>query len=522
MPAGKESPIYEKMLRIDTDVPVEYSARDFVLHLFGQLCQEYLRFRGVKVSSARRKLHMPHWSSIVFVAGTLTRISVGIAAIVYRKSIAQFIDEQLFSYRYRNIVPMWMIQHRADVKLIVGWLPVIFGVMLLLKAAHNLEFRAKQVFADRLKQRRRHDNVSAAREHLAKIRLLQTYTTGWSGGITTPFAGHGQVSRTLAAAEQPLTYPEIAASFRHFLEAVAEEINKEGAAVYISIDELDKIASGDRARQFINDAKVVFDVDGVYYFISVSTEAMVAFESRGMPLRDAFDSAFDEVIMLDYLDFAAALRLLRARVVGMSQPFVAFCYCLSGGVPRDLIRIARLVISSSDDSHDDLPTISRRVLQQEFAQKASAVRTIVMHIDSEPAVSDLIVLLERSTGEEEPTADGLLAFARSIATCGDPSSHRPEADGDWATFARLRLELAAHAYFCATLLVFFGSPISRQAMITATAPRGSLSFDALAHARQAFAVNPRLAWVTINRFREAWKLPTLAEPESLGGRNATT
>ena len=33
-----------------------------------------------------------------------------------------------------------------------------------------------------------------------------------------------------------------------------------------------------------------------YYLISVSDDALAAYEMRGLPVRDAFDSAFDEVI----------------------------------------------------------------------------------------------------------------------------------------------------------------------------------------------------------------------------------
>lgn len=80
-----------------------------------------------------------------------------------------------------------------------------------------------------------------------------------------------------------------------------------------------------------------------YYLISVSDDALAAYEMRGLPVRDAFDSAFDEVIHVRYLDLEGSLRLLKKRVL-MPDPFVWLCHCLSGGLPRDLIRAARHVV----------------------------------------------------------------------------------------------------------------------------------------------------------------------------------
>ncbi|MCA1695182.1 MAG: hypothetical protein LC749_10875, partial [Actinobacteria bacterium] len=91
--------------------------------------------------------------------------------------------------------------------------------------------------------------------------------------------------------------------------------------------------------------------------------------------------------------------------------------------------------------HDDLATISRRILQSEFTRKTSAIRAVLMQIDSEPAVSELLVLLDSILAGED-AIDGLLHAAQAVATCGDLVVNQ----GDWRTFARLRLELAAYAY----------------------------------------------------------------------------
>ncbi|SFW89682.1 hypothetical protein SAMN04489730_7312 [Amycolatopsis australiensis] len=42
--------------------------------------------------------------------------------------------------------------------------------------------------------------------------------------------------------------------------------------------------------------------------------------------------------------------------------------------------------------------------------------------------------------------------------------------------------------------------------------RGDASFHTLASVRQLFAVNARLAWLTVSAFDEAWELETVPPP----------
>ena len=57
-----------------------------------------------------------------------------------------------------------------------------------------------------------------------------------------------------------------------------------------------------------------------------------------------FDSSFDDIVYVDYLDTNDSKRLLTRRVIGMPFPFVDLCHCYSGGLPRDLIRVARALL----------------------------------------------------------------------------------------------------------------------------------------------------------------------------------
>lgn len=67
----------------------------------------------------------------------------------------------------------------------------------------------------------------------------------------------------------------------------------------------------------------------------------------------------------------------------------------------------------------------------------------------------------------------------------------------------LRLDLAAYAYYCATLQDILTRQLDAEQITTATTTLSPGSFDALAAARQAFTVDPHLAGQAGSR------LPTL-------------
>ena len=78
-----------------------------------------------------------------------------------------------------------------------------------------------------------------------------------------------------------------------------------------------------------------------------------------------------------------------------------------------------------------------------------------------------------------------------------------------AEIANLRFDFAAYSYYCATLQEVFTDQLDSQRMVSATnESTGIGTFDALASARSAFSLDPRLAWRLITQFRTAWCLET--------------
>jgi hypothetical protein len=197
---------------------------------------------------------------------------------------------------------------------------------------------------------------------------------------------------------------------------------------------------------------------------------------------------------------------LYRRVIGLSEPYAALCHCLAGGLARDVIRAARQVIRAADKlasaDRSEPPTLSgvcAALLSDELLRKTRAVT----HAAGKGA-EDARTLLE-----------GLQEVARYLAlpAVGHPLNVvdmiSPPARGETALVATLRMDLVAYAYYCATLRDVFTERLDAEDVFRATVSSDDPgSFDALASARHAFALDTRIAWQEITRFRKAWRLET--------------
>src|SRR5260370_37647985 len=212
--------------------------------------------------------------------------------------------------------------------------------------------------------------------------------------------------------------------------------------------------------------------------VSVSDDALNAFERRGLPLRDAFDSSFDEILRVEPFSYYESRRLLYRRVIGLTEPYVALCHCLAGGWARDVLGTARQVVrnaatftagmppslaashatGSADDASAEygllyvepvhnLPTLSDAtgaVLHDELNRKLRALSQAVGRIDSEDTAK------LQDTLHHIPTH---LAADQPIINVGDVIAMPVQAETPQV--ARVRLAFAAYAYYCATLQEVF-------------------------------------------------------------------
>lgn len=481
--------------------PVHYEARDFVLHLHATLCRAIIDRVDDRSEDQRRRrtVSLRGFEIIATVRRVLLFLAVlaGAVYLIVRPDFALPIVPQLL--RPARQPAAWM-----QPLLAIGGLAAmgLFGAVLRL---------ARQVFLTltdvllvivtftgsaqlRLSRRRgTSERRMLKQETLAELRhikLLQTSTTGWSGTVTTPWALSVGRSKSVALAERAQTFPEAVDALRGLIARCTETLGQ----VVIAIDELDKITSAERAQTFINEIKGIFGVPGCLYIVSVSDDALVTFEHSALGVRDAFDTAFDELVRLEYLSLADSLALLHSRVIGIPEPFGWLCHCLSGGLPRELLRLLRRV---ADHRHlrpaPTLAEVCESLVGEDLAMRSREFRIMASRLTGR-APAETLKHLNRTASAKE-----LLATAKQLV-------RRPAGVTDPDTDRR-RLEAATFAYHSATLKEVFADQLDADTAGPACAHGdGPGTFDQLSRARSLMREDPRLAWFLIDEFRVTWHL----------------
>jgi hypothetical protein len=497
-------------LRCVVSAPVDYAARDFVLHLFATFCRAVIR-RSHEAVPRPRVPAMARLRSMKAAARNALLAASAVALVHWQDAVAR------------------------STGLPSGWV-FCAGIAIALTVTASIS-RASARNARRAVRKKRPAGggralAAVARQHLVRVRYLQTRTSGWSGTFGLA-SGSGGLSSSSSRAEQPLSYPEIVGEFRDFARAVAAEAHRDGSRVFIGIDELDKIATPEQAEQFLNEIKGIFGIPHVYFMVSVSDDALNAFERRGLPLRDAFDSSFDEIIEITSLSYAESRRLLYRRIIGLTEPYVALCHCLSGGLARDLIRAARQVTRAAQtlssgtehipDEHDEgTAAFAYQLMRQRHVRQSPVLSTVCTTVVTDDLRRKLRAVARVATttasGQARDLQHKLGTAARYLQT-GEPALAIVDilsqpVTGEPDPVAALRLDLAAYAYYCATLQDVFTGTLDATQMTKATSSASPGSFDALAAARQAFTLDPHLAWRSITEFRQAWTLET-RDPASM-------
>jgi Kef-type K+ transport system membrane component KefB len=337
------------------------------------------------------------------------------------------------------------------------------------------------------------DIVQEALNWLQEIKFQQSYTLGWTGALKMPLGVEGSLTQARSLAQQQLTLPELVDAYKRFLAKVAAR-----DTVVIGIDELDKIESDEKAQRFLNDIKVVFGVYNVFFLVSVSENAMSQFERRGLPFRDAFDSAFDDVVIVDHLRFTQSRRLLEERIVALPVQFQALCHVMSAGLARELVRTLRDLVRAAKDAGGNTPValddVARRLVEAEIGAKVAAFRTLAERLPPSPDRAALLLQVHR-IASVAPTAAALYDSHRALLPRA-PARRRwfraapaPQPAQD-ATVLALNEELATYLQFLAAVVCIFTSRLDEAATRQAD-DRGA--FDELAAARRAQSINQSLA-----------------------------
>ena len=454
-----------RRLSVVVSAPVVYDAREFILHLFSKLCEEFLIISG-------EDLPAESWSEI---ASTLRQRTILHPVLSLIGWLSAIIGTVLFTLLLTGTAAsLGALADQAASILIWGVILVVLGYGLIfwqsISRYRDPKRRQKKITAMPYPQYPKLPNpnfddykdlkyvsdydpdyidytypmIQAAKWWLNHIRFQQSYSAGWAGSLKLPVGLEAGVNSAISLASKQLSLPQIVDEFKKFVDHASYVYQ-----LVIGIDEIDKMESEDKAQEFLNQIKGIFPCRA-FYMVSVSEGAMSQFERKGRPFRDVFDSCFGHIIGADNLNFNEAILAIGKRIKGgyMPLPFAVLCYCLSGGLPRDLIRAFRILLELHRDDPDsnDLISLASSSIESELR---SRVRRITFEAKNKIEAGIGVVTFIKKLQELksiEPNVQKLLDAARELC---QESNKAPE------EIQPICRELGIYLYYYATLLETF-------------------------------------------------------------------
>lgn len=303
--------------------PVEHDLVDLLRSIAVALRGDRVRF----AREERARINARHrWR-------TRTIETLGILALIYAGAILIVLGSV---FPGRDLIA-WTAQH---------W-PVLVGLTLLVGAAG--------LFLKRLARRQRallRLRGGGADQILDDVIESLTYEVeaGASLGATLSGGGveiGGEVSRNRTSRE--VTHAQLSSALKDALRSLGSETP---GPFLLAIDELDKLPNREALLGTVNAIKDLLHLRNVHVAVSLSDEALGAFELRETSQRDAFDSTFDTIIDVDRLEAIEAVAVIDSRVTGFPPQLGLLCYVWAGGLPRDLLRHARACVEYVKDLSD--------------------------------------------------------------------------------------------------------------------------------------------------------------------------
>lgn len=333
--------------------PAKYDAQTFLLRLLKELCISIISVGSGSAQEYDRLYYSERRHQLRFrllIAGGLTVLGLAI------------LGARMAEVKISTLAPF-----------------VVGGIFILAGAAVFVASRGPRPLNSDSDAPIRRPTIERAMELRTRVEFTETQTRDAKLGIS----GYGlnvAATRGSQFARVPLNEVDVVRELRGLVKSVAED----GWQVVIAIDELDKMCDADEAMAFLNHIKVLFPIHDCSFIVSVSEDAWARFESRGLPLRDTFDSSFDEVVLVNMLQPLESRDFLKRRSNSITDAQTLLCHCLSGGLARDLLRAARLLaqvsnrVQGNDESKppllcDVLTALLRKDLNDKL--RASDIRT---------------------------------------------------------------------------------------------------------------------------------------------------
>jgi Cdc6-like AAA superfamily ATPase len=515
-------------LTIYVSAPSNYVARDFIAELFQQLCEGYLQHCeyaaqerlysiGRSKASARLATRRVLAISLLLLRTILAILLVAWIASLFRKEFpsaispaSKFVDHWA-SLTWRFTQDSW-----------TAYRPYfLLGVLIVALAL----LPSPRVWRCYLWWHKESELVRRSREYLLRLQIDKTVTRGTT--ITSPGI-RGLVfgmNRASSAKYNPWTLPELVNYTRQFLYDLAQSIVGARLPVIVAIDEIDRIGSLEQAEAFIGDIKTIFGVEKCYFLVAVAEDVGSLFAQRATAGRSILENAFDEIVVAGPLELEEARDLLLKRVPGFTDAFAYLVYALSGGLPRELIRITRRLVEINLDQTDAeryprrLPDLALSLAKEGMIETLDASRNQLSRLGLQAGwawcfdnIRSVSIILRSKSSDP----DKLYRVMEDISKlsppkrneCADGTSMSPE---DEDAGLRIISRLSAYAYFSVTIVdAFSDSNFDLTEAKRRTVAGIDGSYEQLAVARVELSAFADSARMILDRFRDSLSLERIS------------
>ena len=318
-----KSPSQGETISVLAAAPVEYDARDFLLHLYGSVCRSVLQKHYSTGDIPAKTFHETSPYSLNFletVAYNNHKMTTGGAILIVLSLISAFtlwkfdvapafnaaFSGELWKWGIPLLVVGYFANHfsREFIKQPRSISHIIarynFPVSVAeYEAAAAAQIKQWQHDANELRQtpadepnyvklrvagkelerklaeyesNKKHNSLPAeARKALMlleEIKFQQSISTGASGILKIPVGFEAGISRTTTTTQIIMSIPEIVNALTDFLRYLTADGKRR---VIVGIDELDKIETDEQAQRFLNQIKSIFGIRHCFYLITCSS-----------------------------------------------------------------------------------------------------------------------------------------------------------------------------------------------------------------------------------------------------------
>jgi hypothetical protein len=511
---------------VHINAPAEYMPKEFLGDLLNRYCRTYLDLNGwsagptLEPNFATKKRAFRIFRDTT-AATIRSLLAIGLAVFILWSLVA---DWSVVVNTINTTSTVWSRQIVEQVQIWWREYPTLFkvalGILVFFLWPGKHKWRS-------LKWNTEPELVLQARRILYRLQIDRTITRGSTAGLSAPFGISAGLNAGSSLKHIPWSLPELVHSIRGFIEATAAEIRQSDGKILICIDEIDRIGSIEKAERFISEIKAIFGIENCYFLVSVAEDVGSIFGRRALASKSVFETAFDEVILIEPLTLEESRDLLLRRVLGVADPFVYLIHSVSGGVPREILRSTRRLVELNErlreveDRAPKLENLATALILEELVEVLKGARDYLSRSLSLNETNGFALDLMRISIRSIRAESSFIAPRRaleiieplvslSILAGHETGQPMPEPSGEALEASMTFSRVAVFSYFALTVVQVFSDDHFDIGMAHAESRANSLlSFEELAAVRREVGLAHESSLVALERFRQKWGLLSL-------------